>query len=114
MDDNFVSFITLQSNNCNIINIFVYTNENNNSNNNKSNMNKSNINSLDIKKYKRCNINTVDCSICYEKVKPSEYIRELNCNHIFHKKCIDKWLLLSMKNKENINCPICRTTINLK
>jgi len=103
-----ISFITLQSQNCDIVNIFVYTNDT------VSTKNKSNINSLDIKKYKKCNIENIDCSICYEKVKSSEYIRELNCNHSFHKKCIDKWLLLSMKNRENINCPICRTIIHLK
>jgi hypothetical protein len=112
MSSDLISFITLQSENCNIVNIFVYTNETPSTST--SNKKKSNINSLDIKKYRRCNKETIDCSICYEKVKSTEYIRELNCNHVFHKKCIDKWLLLSMKNKENINCPICRTVINLK
>ena len=45
----------------------------------------------------------VECPICLEKYKIGEYKRKLHfCNHIFHKKCIDKWLI------NNINCPICR------
>lgn len=42
------------------------------------------------------------CGICREEYKLNEYIRKLNCNHIFHKKCIDKWF------KNNSNCPNCR------
>jgi len=103
MNNDFVSFISLQPDVCYI---FVYSNNTNNSN-------KFNINCLDIKKYKRCNNLNIECPICYNKIKSSEYIRELHCNHIFHKKCIDKWLLLSMKSKETINCPICRKIINL-
>ncbi len=45
------------------------------------------------------------CSICQDEFKPKEFKRELNCKHIFHKKCIDKWL------KEHLNCPFCRTNI---
>lgn len=45
------------------------------------------------------------CSICQEEYKPKEYKRDLNCDHSFHKKCIDKWL------KNNLSCPFCRTCI---
>jgi len=48
---------------------------------------------------------TQQCTICHENYKHREYKRTLNCTHIFHKKCIDKWL------KININCPMCRTEI---
>jgi E3 ubiquitin-protein ligase RHA2 len=102
-----VSFIRFQSENCeNIINIFVYTN---------SPVSKptTNLSSLDIKKYKLCKNTEVECCICCDKVKPNEYIRELNCNHTFHKKCIDKWLKCTMKERETVNCPICRHVINL-
>jgi E3 ubiquitin-protein ligase RHA2 len=100
-----ISYIRLESENHDIINIFVYTN---------NICNKQNcLNNLDIKKYRRCNKQNIECSICCENVKNTEYIRELNCNHTFHKKCIDKWLLCSMKEYEDVRCPICRTNINI-
>jgi hypothetical protein len=43
------------------------------------------------------------CIICFEQYKVNELKRIIPvCNHIFHKKCIDKWL------KSKSNCPICR------
>jgi hypothetical protein len=46
-----------------------------------------------------------DCYICYEAYKAGEYQRPLPCGHVFHKKCIDKWL------KTTITCPLCRNDI---
>ncbi|KAJ1560059.1 hypothetical protein HK096_010173 [Nowakowskiella sp. JEL0078] len=44
------------------------------------------------------------CSICLEDFKDDEYIRILDtCNHIFHKHCIDNWLV-----KQATYCPNCR------
>ena len=46
------------------------------------------------------------CLICMEDYKENEYKRILpKCNHIYHKKCIDKWL------KKNATCPVCRTKL---
>ena len=44
------------------------------------------------------------CTICFCEFKEGEYKRELDkCkNHVFHKKCIDSWLIT------NMSCPICR------
>jgi hypothetical protein len=42
-------------------------------------------------------MNCDTCSICLEE--NVDYIT--NCNHVFHKKCIDKW-------KHNNTCPYCR------
>lgn len=42
------------------------------------------------------------CPICHMSYIKGEYKRKLNCNHEFHKKCLDKWL------KDVLNCPICR------
>ncbi len=102
-----VSYIRFESDNCDIINIFIYNEPSNKKNN------RTNLKNLDIKKYRRCNNQQIECCICCEDIKQHEYIRELNCNHQFHKKCIDKWLLCSMKSSEHIHCPICRTNINL-
>lgn len=54
--------------------------------------------------YKKISIKdtTETCPICLENFKEGLYKRSLNCNHTFHKKCIDKWLF-----KEE-SCPICR------
>jgi hypothetical protein len=46
-----------------------------------------------------------ECSICLENITSNTEII-LECNHIFHKKCISKLL--------KFNCPICRKSINIK
>jgi hypothetical protein len=104
-----ISYIHFQDDNCDIINIFIYTQQNNKKYNTN---NRSNLKKLNIKPYRRCPKQS-ECCICCQDIKKTEYIRELNCNHQFHKKCIDKWLLCSMKSNEHVNCPICRTIIHL-
>lgn len=47
------------------------------------------------------------CSICLDKLNPNVTVRRLPCLHIFHIKCIDKWL------KQNKKCPICRIAITI-
>ena len=80
---------------------------------NKNNM-KDLLNNLDIKPVFKCNNNNIDCYICLDKIDSKEYVRELSCNHKYHKKCIDKWLVKMSKEKENISCPICRKNIEIK
>lgn len=45
------------------------------------------------------------CAVCVESYKVFETIRVLPCRHIFHKSCIDPWLI------ERRNCPICKIDI---
>ena len=45
------------------------------------------------------------CSVCLEDFKEGDTIKKLNCNHIFHKDCLEPWL------NENNNCPMCRQNI---
>jgi len=48
------------------------------------------------------------CSICLDKIRLNN-VRFLNCcDHVFHKKCIKKWI------KEDNICPNCRTIIPLR
>ena len=49
------------------------------------------------------------CSICLQDFKEREMYRKLNCEHVFHKKCIDNWLY----DFEKKSCPLCRTTISI-
>lgn len=45
-----------------------------------------------------------ECVICSDIYQKDEGIRELpTCNHVFHKKCIDRWF-----KEGSVFCPICR------
>lgn len=44
------------------------------------------------------------CTVCLDDYDDNSYVRQMECNHIFHKKCIDKWLL-----EYNYKCPMCRS-----
>lgn len=54
------------------------------------------------KKAKTTKYYTNKCSICLYKFN-NKSIMKLNCDHIYHKKCIKKWL------KKNNSCPLCRS-----
>ena len=45
------------------------------------------------------------CPICLENFKEKERIRTLPCFHIYHVRCIDRWL------KSNSKCPICKNSV---
>ena len=48
------------------------------------------------------------CSICLDKItKCGNNIILNECNHTFHKKCLDKWLI------QNNNCPNCRVVLSI-
>ena len=43
------------------------------------------------------------CSICLNEMKQTDKLRKMrDCDHFFHKDCIDNWLLIKS------NCPYCR------
>ena len=43
------------------------------------------------------------CSICLDEMNQIDKLRKMrDCEHIFHKDCIDNWLLIKS------NCPYCR------
>lgn len=44
-----------------------------------------------------------DCGVCHEGLEPGAAVRTLSCNHVFHRKCVDRWL-----RDERMTCPICR------
>lgn len=46
-----------------------------------------------------------DCSICQNEYKNGEDLSILNCEHIFHTKCVEEWGLYKAE------CPLCRHKI---
>lgn len=45
------------------------------------------------------------CAVCIESYRPGEVVTVLTCDHIFHKTCIEPWLL------ERRTCPMCKCDI---
>ncbi|KAM9169815.1 RING finger protein 148 [Pangshura tecta] len=46
-----------------------------------------------------------NCVVCLEVYTPKDVVRILRCSHIFHRKCIDPWLL------KHRTCPVCKCDI---
>ncbi|XP_016948062.1 E3 ubiquitin-protein ligase RNF128 [Drosophila biarmipes] len=46
--------------------------------------------------------NSVICTICSERYRPSENIFAGFCGHVFHEECLDRW------REQSPTCPICR------
>ncbi|KAK4872148.1 hypothetical protein RN001_016272 [Aquatica leii] len=53
---------------------------------------------------KQCDCNE-KCVVCMYNYQEHEHLRKLQCNHKFHRKCVDEWLVKSYL------CPICRTEL---
>uniref|UniRef100_A0A914EGN6 RING-type E3 ubiquitin transferase n=1 Tax=Acrobeloides nanus TaxID=290746 RepID=A0A914EGN6_9BILA len=50
--------------------------------------------------------NGSQCTTCMEEFKPNESVAVLDCQHIFHRPCIDPWL------ERHNTCPICRQEVD--
>ncbi|XP_022718098.1 E3 ubiquitin-protein ligase ATL41-like [Durio zibethinus] len=48
----------------------------------------------------------VECAICLCKIDDDDEIRELRCDHLFHKVCLDRWI-----GYRRSTCPICRSSL---
>ncbi|KAH8819372.1 hypothetical protein F5884DRAFT_848699 [Xylogone sp. PMI_703] len=48
----------------------------------------------------------VQCSICTEDLHDGEKVRILPCAHMYHRRCIDTWLLGFARS-----CPLCRVML---
>ena len=46
-----------------------------------------------------------ECVICLEKYEKKDKITTLECNHLFHHKCIVNWTI------QNKSCPLCRNNL---
>ncbi|KHN71908.1 RING finger protein [Toxocara canis] len=46
-----------------------------------------------------------DCPVCIDPYRAGDIVRSLPCRHVFHKTCVDPWLL------EHRTCPMCKSDI---
>lgn len=46
-----------------------------------------------------------ECAICLSDFEDGEELRHLYCNHLFHRNCVDRWLV------KNAFCPKCKRSI---
>ncbi|KAG9133528.1 hypothetical protein Leryth_019439 [Lithospermum erythrorhizon] len=53
---------------------------------------------------------SIECAVCLCKIKDGDEIREIACDHIFHRVCLDKWLI----DRARITCPLCRKYVKLQ
>ncbi|XP_048356009.1 RING finger protein 148 [Sphaerodactylus townsendi] len=67
---------------------------------------KTTINQLELRTLKEDDnevaSNSESCAVCLETYKPKDVVRVLRCRHLFHKVCVDPWLL------KNQTCPVCK------
>ncbi|KAG0344307.1 E3 ubiquitin-protein ligase rnf38 [Podila humilis] len=47
----------------------------------------------------------MSCVICLCEYEPEELLRQMPCQHLFHKECVDEWLKLKR------TCPLCKFDI---
>lgn len=45
------------------------------------------------------------CTVCLEAVKIGSSVYDIDCKHVFHKKCIENW------RREKDTCPCCRSML---
>ncbi|KAF8035280.1 hypothetical protein BT93_C1337 [Corymbia citriodora subsp. variegata] len=48
------------------------------------------------------------CSICLEELNGAEKVIDTPCSHLFHNRCIVKWL------ERNDSCPLCRSKVEVE
>ncbi|GAB4840224.1 hypothetical protein Ancab_020989 [Ancistrocladus abbreviatus] len=60
---------------------------------------------LPVKRYERdpASEGPEDCGVCLCEIEEGEDIRDLRCDHLFHKVCLDGWMASGQTM-----CPLCR------
>nr|GLL32088.1 RING-H2 finger protein ATL1-like [Ipomoea trifida] len=46
----------------------------------------------------------VECAVCLCKIEEGEEVRDLRCNHIFHRDCLDRWLATGRTQVKSAAC----------
>ncbi|CAI9768059.1 unnamed protein product [Fraxinus pennsylvanica] len=50
---------------------------------------------------------SVECAVCLCRIDEGAEVRELRCNHLYHRVCLDKWV-----RHGRGTCPLCRNNLN--
>ncbi|KAL2484739.1 putative E3 ubiquitin-protein ligase RHA2B [Abeliophyllum distichum] len=67
------------------------------------------VDDLSVTRYENnteCSGDSVECAVCLCKIEEGDEIRELRCDHIFHRVCLDRWL-----GYGHMTCPLCRNNL---
>ncbi|KAG8366457.1 hypothetical protein BUALT_Bualt17G0082000 [Buddleja alternifolia] len=51
---------------------------------------------------------SAECAVCLCKIDGDDEVRELRCDHLFHRVCLDRWL-----GYGHMTCPVCRNNLKL-
>ncbi|GFQ01730.1 probable E3 ubiquitin-protein ligase xerico [Phtheirospermum japonicum] len=51
---------------------------------------------------------SAECAVCLCKIDDDDEVRELRCDHFFHRVCLDRWL-----GYGHMTCPVCRNRLKL-
>ncbi|KAK7857142.1 e3 ubiquitin-protein ligase rha2b [Quercus suber] len=62
--------------------------------------------SINLYKRKPGTSEEVECAVCLCKIGEGEEIRQLRCDHLFHRVCLDRWL-----GYRRLTCPLCRGSL---
>ncbi|KAK7857145.1 e3 ubiquitin-protein ligase rha2b [Quercus suber] len=62
--------------------------------------------SINLYKRKLGTREEVQCAVCLSKIGEGEEIRQLRCDHLFHRVCLDRWL-----GYKRLTCPLCRGSL---
>ncbi|KAL2492575.1 brassinosteroid-responsive RING-H2 [Abeliophyllum distichum] len=53
-----------------------------------------------------CGDSSVECAVCLCMIDEGDEVRELRCNHIYHRVCLDRWVRHGLRT-----CPLCRNNL---
>ncbi|KAL2559093.1 putative RING finger protein C57A7.09-like [Forsythia ovata] len=49
---------------------------------------------------------SVECAVCLCRIDGGNEVRELGCNHLYHRVCLDRWVRYGHRT-----CPLCRDNL---